>query len=96
MPSRSEGFGLAAAEAAACGLPVVASKASSLPEIVHHEQTGILVPPCDASALACAVKRLLNEANLCQQLGQKAREYMRMEFNRDRALDRLAELLRGK
>lgn len=95
MPSRAEGFGLAAAEASACGVPVIAADASSLPEIVHHERTGILVPPRNAEALAGAIKRLLAEPGLRSQLGRQGRQLMKESFNREIMLDRLQELIGG-
>jgi N-acetyl-alpha-D-glucosaminyl L-malate synthase BshA len=52
MPSASESFGLAALEAMACGVPVVASDAGGLPECVVHGQTGYLAPVSDVTAMA--------------------------------------------
>jgi len=95
MPSRAEGFGLAAAEASACGIPVIAADASSLPEVVHHERTGILIPPRNAGALAGAIRRLLAEPDLCSQLGRQGRQLMKEQFNREIMLDRLQKLVGG-
>lgn len=65
MPTRSgEGFGLMAAEALACGTPVIASDDGALPEVVHHERNGLLVPPGDSAALAAALVRLHDDAAL--------------------------------
>ena len=58
-PVRWEGFGLAVLEAMLAGLPVVASRVSSLPELVLDGETGILVPPDDPEALAAALGRVL-------------------------------------
>ncbi|MBM4131135.1 glycosyltransferase family 4 protein, partial [bacterium] len=74
VPSLREGFGLVAAEAGACGVPVVASRASSLPEIVDDGRTGLLVPPLAAPALADALARLLRDRELAATLGRAARE----------------------
>ncbi len=54
-PARWEGFGLALLEAMLCGLPVVATRVSSIPEIVLDGETGVLVPPDDSRALAAAL-----------------------------------------
>ncbi|EFC6933522.1 glycosyltransferase, partial [Escherichia coli] len=45
MPSTCESFGMAAVEAAACGVPVMVSNTGGLPCVIHHERTGILLPP---------------------------------------------------
>ncbi|MBV8479330.1 MAG: glycosyltransferase family 4 protein [Actinobacteria bacterium] len=58
QPSRWEGFGLAVLEAMVCGLPVVATNVSSLPELVVDGETGLLVPPGDAAALSAAIERV--------------------------------------
>jgi glycosyltransferase involved in cell wall biosynthesis len=71
MPSRFEGFGMAAAEAMAAGVPLVASTAGSLPEIVADG--GVLVPPDDPAALAAAVARLLASAPARAALGAAGR-----------------------
>ncbi len=58
FPSLWEGLGVAAIEAAACGLATVASGAGGIVEVVSHGETGIVVAPADSSALACAIERL--------------------------------------
>lgn len=95
MPSVVEGFGLAAAEASACGVPVVATNASSLPEIVLHEETGLLVPPGDPDTLAAAIGRLLDDAGLCHRLGQAGRARIQHRFTRAATLRRLLQLTGG-
>jgi glycosyltransferase involved in cell wall biosynthesis len=60
-PARWEGFGLALLEAMLASLPVVATKVSSVPEIVVDGETGLLVPPDDPSGLAAAVSRVLDD-----------------------------------
>lgn len=92
LPSRAEGFGLAAAEAAACGLPVVAARASSLPEIVHDGRTGLLVPPDDPASLAAALRRLLTDVPLATALGQAGRRLICERYDHERCLDALQRL----
>lgn len=66
FPSRYEGFGLPPLEAMACGTPVIASNASSLPEVVGD--AGLQVPPDDVAALARAIQRLIADADLRARL----------------------------
>jgi glycosyltransferase involved in cell wall biosynthesis len=87
-PARWEGFGLAVLEAMLARLPVVASDVSSLPELVSEGQTGILVPPDDAGALAHAITRALEES----QLGARGLERARAEFSVARMTDSTAAL----
>lgn len=67
-----EGFGLVAAEALACGTPVIASAQGGLTEVVHDGQDGILVPPGDAPALASALRGVLEDAELRGRLAAGA------------------------
>jgi N-acetyl-alpha-D-glucosaminyl L-malate synthase BshA len=72
LPSASESFGLAALEAMACGLPVVASRVGGLPEVVAHGETGFLEPVGDTAAMAADVQRLLDDAALRRDQGAAA------------------------
>lgn len=77
MPSRFEGFGLAAAEAMAAGVPLIASSAGSLPEVVDAPRGGMLVPPGDPRALATATSHLLDDPARREALSVSARESAR-------------------
>lgn len=77
VPSRVEGFGLAACEALAAGTPVLASRVGGIPELVRHGRDGLLVPPKDPRALARAVRRLWEDADLRRRLGAGARRRAR-------------------
>jgi glycosyltransferase involved in cell wall biosynthesis len=69
FPSLFEGFGLPPIEAMACGVPVVASNNSSLPEVVGN--AGLLVDPHDVDAIASAIQRVLTEDGLRSLLASK-------------------------
>jgi L-malate glycosyltransferase len=73
VTSRSESFCLAAMEAAACGIPAVASRVGGLPEVVRHGETGILYPAGDAAAASRAVVDLLRAPLRRKALGDAAR-----------------------
>jgi len=73
VPSLYEGFGLPAAEAMACGTPVVASSAGALPEVMAIGGGGVLVPPGDAAALAKAIGTLLEQPAARAEFGARAR-----------------------
>ena len=77
MPSRFEGFGLAAAEAMAAGVPLVAAAVGSLPEVVDAPRGGVLVPSGDPAALAREAERLLDDDAAREALSQSARESAR-------------------
>lgn len=85
-----ETFGLAALEAAAVGRPVIAAAVGGLPEVVRDGETGLLVPPGDAEALAAAMRRLLADAPLRARQGEAALARAR-EFAPDRVVPEFEE-----
>ncbi|MFC1943910.1 glycosyltransferase family 4 protein [Chloroflexota bacterium] len=86
VPSLYEGFGLPAAEAMSCGLPLVVSSAGALPEVVGEDgQSGLLVPPADPDALATAIRRLLSDEGLRESMGRAGRDRAKREFSWRRA-----------
>jgi MMP alpha-(1->4)-mannosyltransferase len=72
VPSRYEGFGLPAAEAMACGTPVVAAASGALPEVLRAGGGGILVPPENSEALAKAIAALAEQPEARRALGARA------------------------
>ena len=87
MPSLWEGFGLVLLEAMAAGRPIVASKVSAIPEVIEDGETGLLVPPADASALGGAILRLWHDPSLREKLGNAGRERLRERFSLDQMVD---------
>jgi glycosyltransferase involved in cell wall biosynthesis len=74
LSSWGEGMGSVLLEAAACGVPIAATTAGGIPEIVADGSSGLLAPPRDPEALAGAIARLLGDPALAQRLAAQARE----------------------
>ena len=73
LPSVQEGFGIVFLEAMAASKPVVSTTAAAIPEVVRHDETGVLVPPGDVHALAGALLFLLNNDEVCTRYGMNGR-----------------------
>src|SRR5437588_7906059 len=85
--SRTESFGMAMAEALACGVPVVATATDGAREIVEDGHTGSIVPIGDADALAAAVASLLEDEGRRLAFGARASESARTRFNLERMIE---------
>ena len=84
LSSTSEGMPVSVAEAMAAGLPVVATAVGGVAELVVDGETGFLVPPRDAGALAAAITRLLADPVLRRRMGSSARSRAEAIFDLDR------------
>ncbi|KPJ89110.1 MAG: hypothetical protein AMJ53_16060 [Gammaproteobacteria bacterium SG8_11] len=73
FPSRLEGFGYSALEAMACGTPVVASRSSAIPEVVIHDETGLLCEPNNVGEFVQAIRFLKNNPDKLSQYAEAAR-----------------------
>ena len=92
LPSLEEAFGLPLAEAMASGLPTVATRVGGMPELVVDGETGLLVPPDDAGALADALVRLLEDPALASRLGAGGRARAVERFSWDAVAERALSL----
>ncbi|MBX7258307.1 MAG: glycosyltransferase family 4 protein [Candidatus Hydrogenedentes bacterium] len=90
-PSVNEGMGRVLVEAAAAGVPSVASAVGGVPDIVRDGETGFLVPPKDANALAEAILRLTSDVSLRARIGAEARAHAQ-GFSLDRMVTEIETL----
>jgi N-acetyl-alpha-D-glucosaminyl L-malate synthase BshA len=80
LPSAQESFGLAALEAMACEVPVVASNVGGLPEVIEHGVSGFLHPPEDLDGMSASAVALLRDPSLHERVRRAALERVRREF----------------
>ncbi|HJZ83961.1 MAG TPA: N-acetyl-alpha-D-glucosaminyl L-malate synthase BshA [Polyangia bacterium] len=83
LPSVTESFGLAALEALACGVPVVASRVGGVPEVVCDGEDGFLIELGDIAGMAAAVLRLLGDRALHERMAHAARAHVERSFRRE-------------
>ena len=94
VPSRSESFGLVAAEAQACGTPVVASNSGGLAYIVSASESGLLVDGDDPQSFAAAMKAIIEHPSFAERLSEGARKFSE-RFSWEATANRLLELYVG-
>jgi glycosyltransferase involved in cell wall biosynthesis len=94
LPSRSETFGIAAVEASAAGVPVVASAVGGLTDIVVDGETGYTVTPDDTGQLLDRLRQLVGDPALRRRFGAAARERAVERFDAPRNASRLFDLIR--
>jgi glycosyltransferase involved in cell wall biosynthesis len=92
LATHGEGLPLGLLEAMAVGKPVVATAVGGIPELVQHEQTGLLVLPSDHDALARALSRLLGDPSYARMLGASGRAFVERDFGHASFVARLRAL----
>jgi glycosyltransferase involved in cell wall biosynthesis len=95
FPSVFEGLGISLVEAAACGLPAVASRTGGIVDVVDDGRSGLLVPPADPAALAEGLRALATDADRRAALGREARRVALARFDERDAVDRYRAVFRG-
>lgn len=93
FPTRYEGFGYTAAEAMACGTPVIASDCTSLPEVVRNGQTGILCSTDNAEEFANAVRLLVSDRDMLNRMSEAARQHVVSRFSVATMVEQYLQLL---
>jgi len=100
LTSENEGMPVCLMEAAACGVPTVATAVGGVSELVEDGVTGFLVSPGDTAALAAALQKLLQDFSLAARMGTSARRRAEAHFSVRRQVDCLlalwSELLEAK
>lgn len=94
VPSVEEPLGLVALESLAAGTPVVAANTGGLPEIVHHQKSGLIVPPKNPDALADAIIELAKDPARREEMGQYGKQFVFQEFDPVRLTDQVEEIYR--
>ena len=93
LPSRFESFGVAAAEALACAVPVIASDLPGVQDLVRHQREGLLIPEGDVGALRDALELLTQDRSLREAMGARGRQHIQDNFNWQDSVSKLVELL---
>lgn len=87
LSSKEEGLGTSVLDAMVCKVPVAATVAGGIPEMVRNEETGLCVAIGDAHALGAAIVRLIKDKNLADALTAKAEQMVLSEFSVDTMVD---------
>lgn len=95
VPSVDEGLGLVAVEGQLCATPVIAANSGGLPDVVHDDRTGVLVPPGNPAAIAAAIDALLEHPDRARRLGEAGRVHALATFAPESAARRYAVLYRS-
>jgi glycosyltransferase involved in cell wall biosynthesis len=95
VPSRREGYGIAAREAMAHGRPVVATRVGGLVDAIEDGVTGVLVPARDPPALRAALERLIDDRDLRTRLGAAAARRARTVFSSEAEVEALVAAYRA-
>ncbi len=93
LPSRSEGLPNTLLEGMALGLPIVATRVDGIPELVDHQETGLLVEPNDVPSFQAALATLLADADLCRSLGLAGRRRIIEHFSEERMFQQIEDCL---
>ncbi len=92
VPSETESFGLAALEAMACEVPVIATRAGGLPEVVKNGENGYLIRLGDINAMAEHAIEILSDEPKQRAMGRRGREWAVEQFNTEKVIPQYEQL----
>ena len=93
LPTIEETFGLVLIEAMSVGLPVIGSNRGGVPEIINHEETGLLFESCDSQSLFDALYQIYSKPDVAKQYAAKAKASAHTQFHMDRHMQQLVACL---
>ena len=93
LPTKAEAFGIAAVEASAAGLPVVATRVGGLPDIVLDGESGYLVPAKDGRSLAERLTLLVSDSTRRHSFGHRSRQHAQSHFDARKNAERMTAIL---
>ena len=86
MPSLKEGLPYVVLEAGLAGLPVIASNVGGIPEIIENGKEGLLVAPANQEEISVAIKKLIDDKALRENLARNLHEKIKKEFSLEKML----------
>ncbi len=95
MTSKTEGLGTSVLDAFACRVPVVATRAGGIPEMVIHEKTGLLADVGDAHKLAAQLTKLVSDVSLTDELTEAAYQHMLTHFTKEKMAEGTRQVYRS-
>jgi glycosyltransferase involved in cell wall biosynthesis len=93
LPTRSESFGLALAEAGYLEVPCISSNIGGVTEVIKDGQTGLLIPPDDIAALEITLQKFIDNPQQRRLLGVAARARVQKLFTKDRMLSEISKII---
>jgi glycosyltransferase involved in cell wall biosynthesis len=95
MPSRYDSFGIVYLEAWRCGKPVIGARVGAIPEVIEEGKDGLLVEFGEVDQLASAIISLLNNPDLCKEMGETGRKKVIDRFNWQKNIGKIEEVFKG-
>ena len=89
-PSLAEGLGIVFIEAQACGVPVIGTRVGGIPDVIRHNETGLLIEPQSSEAISQALKKMFGNEELRQRLRQNALQNLE-RFNWNKIVEQVSE-----